>query len=99
MTKETTASTVAANVTTTAKKTKVKKPLSIPVGNKFEDQNVFVCVNGKVTIIPKGKVSEVPEEVYNEYIRAQAAKNYAYRVSENLQKQAAEEAKETGLGG
>ena len=45
----------------------------IPKGQANEDPNLFVCVNGKNYLLPKGKKSLVPPEVAEEIRRANEA--------------------------
>ena len=53
-------------------KTKLVEVL-IPRGGKNEDPNVFVAINGKTWLLPRGKTSLVPPEVAAELARAQMA--------------------------
>lgn len=54
--------------------TEVKEPekvaLFIPRGNANDDPNFFVGINGKITLLPRGKTSMVPPEVKAEYERS-----------------------------
>ena len=51
------------------------------------DPNVFISVNGKNYLLPKGQYSEVPLEIAEEYHRSQAAKeNFYKRSSEMIEK-------------
>lgn len=52
-----------------AKKVKVY----VPRGASNEDPNVFISVNGVNYLLPKGKESEVPAHIAEEYYRCQAA--------------------------
>jgi hypothetical protein len=52
-----------------AKKVKV----FIPRGASNEEPNVFISVNGVNYLLPKGKESEVPAHIAEEYYRCQAA--------------------------
>mgnify|MGYP006928571411 CR=1 FL=1 len=47
----------------------------IPRGGKNEDPNVFVAINGKTWLLPRGKTSLVPPEVAAELARAQMAQD------------------------
>lgn len=55
-------------------KTKLVEVL-IPRGGKNEDPNVFVAINGKTWLLPRGKTSLVPPEVAAELARAQMAQD------------------------
>lgn len=55
-------------------KTKLVEVL-IPRGGKNEDPNVFVAINGKTWLLPRGKTSMVPPEVAAELARAQMAQD------------------------
>lgn len=49
--------------------------VAIPRGGKNEDPNVFVAINGKTWLLPRGKKSMVPEAVRDELERAQLAQD------------------------
>jgi len=48
--------------------------LRIPRNSADEEQNVFISVNGKNYLIPKGQYVLVPPEVAAEYYRSEEAK-------------------------
>lgn len=48
--------------------------LRIPRNSADEEQNVFISVNGKNYLIPKGQTVLVPPEVAEEYYRSEEAK-------------------------
>jgi len=48
--------------------------LRIPRNSADEEQNVFISVNGKNYLIPKGQNVLVPPEVAEEYYRSEEAK-------------------------
>ena len=57
-----------------------------------DDLNVFIGLNGKNYIIPKGKTVEVPKAVAEEYRRAMTAHGYSLdhvegMIAENRQKE------------
>lgn len=52
-----------------AKKVKV----FVPRGASNEEPNVFISVNGVNYLLPKGKESEVPAHIAEEFYRCQAA--------------------------
>ena len=45
-------------------------PITIPRGDKRDDSNLFVSVNGVNYLLPKGQTSMVPPEVAQEIKRA-----------------------------
>lgn len=45
----------------------------VPRGNKNDDPNQFISVNGKNYLLPKGKASLVPKCVAEEFERSQRA--------------------------
>lgn len=45
-------------------------PITIPRGDKRDDANLFVSVNGVNYLLPKGQTSMVPPEVAQEIKRA-----------------------------
>jgi hypothetical protein len=63
--------------TTEAKTAETKKdnrvPVFIPKGYANDDPNLFVSVNGKNYLLPKGKESLVPPEVKAEIDRSRKA--------------------------
>jgi len=48
--------------------------LRIPRNSADEEQNVFISVNGKNFLIPKGQTVLVPPEVAEEYHRSEEAR-------------------------
>ena len=50
-------------------------PVSLARAGKNEEQNLFVSVNGKSWLLPKGKTSMVPPYVAAEISRAEAAQD------------------------
>lgn len=57
--------------TTKTPKTTTVRPTK---GGEREDPNLFVGINGTTYLVPKGKVSEVPDFVAAEIARSVAAK-------------------------
>lgn len=57
--------------------------LRIPRSSADEDPNIFISVNGKNWLIPKGKTVFVPPEVAEEYRRSVEAKERFISVVEN----------------
>lgn len=49
--------------------------LYIPRASNSTDPNLYVSVNGKNYILPRGKTSKVPKEVADEYNRSVRAQN------------------------
>ena len=47
----------------------------IPKGNINDDPNLFIGINGKNFILPKGKKSMVPKYVYDEIERSRKAED------------------------
>ena len=58
--------------------------LSVPRGDAKGDPNLFISINGVNYLLPKGKTSEVPAEVAEEYYRAERAKEKFFETSEAL---------------
>ena len=73
----------------TAKKVK----LFVPRGAANDEPNLLIIVNGKNYLLPRGKESEVPEEVAYEYNRAQRAQAKLDETIDKL-KEAAQKEKE-----
>jgi hypothetical protein len=53
-------------------KTEKREDIFIPKGSSREDANLFVSVNGRNFLLPKGKTSNVPSYVAAEIRRAWA---------------------------
>jgi hypothetical protein len=66
----------------TTKKTTERIFVDRGYGN--EDPNVFISVNGKNYLLPRGQYSDVPVEVAEEYRRSQAAKENFYKKSSEM---------------
>ncbi|MEA5152961.1 MAG: hypothetical protein VB039_10225 [Oscillospiraceae bacterium] len=49
--------------------------ISIPRGSDREDPNLFVAINGKNYLLPRGKRSSVPPEVAREIERSERARD------------------------
>jgi len=47
--------------------------LTVPKGYANDDPNLFISINGKNFILPKGKTTKVPAYVKEEYDRSQRA--------------------------
>ena len=62
-----------AEETKTTKKKDTRVEVHIPRGTANDEPNLFVCVNGKAYLLPKGKTSKVPPEVAEEIARAKKA--------------------------
>ena len=58
--------------------------LFIPKGYANDEPNLFISVNGKNFILPKGKTSKVPPYVKEEYERSQRAQEALDAKSEAL---------------
>lgn len=58
--------------------------LFIPKGYANDEPNYFISINGKNFILPKGKISKVPQYVKDEYDRAMRAQEALDAKSEAL---------------
>ena len=56
----------------------------IPRNAANKDPNFFVAVNGVSYLLPRGKISRVPEAVAAEIARARAAEDAMYEAQEAL---------------
>lgn len=68
----------------TAKSNPNRVALAIPRGDAKGDPNLFISVGGKNYILPRGKTSEVPPEVAEEYYRSERAKEKYFTTAEAL---------------
>lgn len=64
--------------------TKERKDVFIPKGYANDDPNLFVSVNGKNYILPKGKTSSVPVHVAEEIERSLKAQEIQDENAEKL---------------
>ncbi len=55
--------------------TEKRVDLYIPKGAANDEPNVIICVNGVLSVLPKGKTSKVPPHIKAEYERSVAAQN------------------------
>ena len=58
-----------------AKETTERVSVYVPRERTEEDPNLFVGINGKNYLVPKGKTSQVPQEVAEELERAEWARH------------------------
>lgn len=58
--------------------------LYVPKGQVNDDPNVFISINGKNFLLPKGKTSKVPVYVKEEFDRSMRAQEAFDRKSEAL---------------
>lgn len=58
-------------------KTENRVKVFVPKGYANEEPNLFVGINGKGYLLPRGKYSEVPPEVAHEIERSLAAQDAA----------------------
>ena len=58
--------------------------VTIPRARGHEDPNLFVGINGKNYLIPKGSTVEVPPEVAEEIWRAEAAEARMFDQADEL---------------
>ena len=72
---QTTAETIAAAANKTAK-------VKVPRGNIKDDPKQYVAVNGKSYLLPKGKESEVPQFIKDEFERSERAKERYFETRE-----------------
>lgn len=56
-----------------------KRTVFLERGQASEEQSLFVCVNGRTFLVPKGKTVEVPLPVYEVIENARRAREEAYR--------------------
>lgn len=59
--------------------------ITIPKGYAHEETNLFISVNGKNYILPRGKTTKVPEAVKREFERSQRAQEKLDATIERLQ--------------
>ncbi len=71
---------------TTTKSDRVK--ISVPRGDAKGDPNYFISVNGVNYLLPRGKTSEVPPEVAEEFYRAEKAKDAYYENADAMSNKA-----------
>ncbi len=70
--------------TTNTTNTESREDIFIPKGTSREDPNLFVSVNGRNFLLPKGKTSNVPSYVAKEIRRAWAAQEKADEKNDEL---------------
>lgn len=58
--------------------------IHIPRGKSREDPNLFVSINGRNYLLPRGKESIVPSFVADEIRRANEAENNFFELSDKL---------------
>lgn len=75
----------------TANTTKKLEEVFIPKGNAQDEPNLFVSVNGKNYLLPKGKTSKVPSDVAYEIKRSQRAQERYDETVDKLKEQANKE--------
>ena len=61
-----------------------KMDIYIERGSANEEPNLQVCINGVMYLLPKGKRSTVPLEVYNEIMRSRRAREQQDQRMEEL---------------
>ena len=62
--------------------------IAVPRGGEREDPNLFVGINGRNYLLPKGKTSRVPPEVAEEIRRAERAREALDATMDSLQRTA-----------
>ena len=65
-------------------KTRGRVAVSVPRGELRGDPNLVVTLNGVNYVLPRGKTSEVPEAVAEEFYRAERAKEAFYHTADQL---------------
>lgn len=75
----------------TTNTTKKLEEVFIPKGNAQDEPNLFVSVNGKNYLLPKGKTSKVPPDVAYEIKRSQRAQERYDETVDKLKEQASKE--------
>ena len=60
------------------------KTITLPRVGGTEQQSVFVCVNGRTFQVPRGKVVEVPEPVYEVLENARRQLEAARKLEDEL---------------
>ena len=73
--------------TTTTEKTEKREDVFVSKGYANDDPNQFIGVNGVNYILPKGKTSNVPSHIANEYHRSQRAQQKQDENADALQQQ------------
>ncbi len=58
--------------------------LTVPRGDLRADPNLFIGINGRNYVIPRGKTVQVPPAVAEEHYRSEAAKEAFYALSDEL---------------
>ena len=59
-------------------------PIYIERAKPNEDPNVYVSINFKTFLLPRGKTSMVPRYVYDEIMRSRSAENKYEETVDNL---------------
>ena len=59
--------------------------VTLPRAHKGEEPDLFVSINGKAYLVPKGETSEVPPEVAEEIARADKAEKRMYDEAAEMQ--------------
>ena len=62
--------------------------VAVPRGDVKGDPNLFISVGGRNYLLPRGRTSEVPPEVAEEYYRSERAKEAFFARSDELLKKA-----------
>lgn len=61
-----------------------KRRIYIERGGDHDEPNLLVSINGKNWVLPRGKESEVPEEVAQEIERSRRARERYYNTMDKL---------------
>ena len=62
--------------------------VTLPRAHRGEERDLFVSINGKAYIVPKGETSDVPPEVAAEIERAEQAEIRRYQLEAEMQAKA-----------
>ena len=73
-----------AETTKTTVNKEVREDIFIPRGANNEDPNLFVSINGKNFLLPRGKTSNVPSYVADEIKRSFKAQERSVEKSDEL---------------
>lgn len=73
-----------ANETAAKVETTNRVKYRVPKGSSKEDPNLFVAINGKTYLIPRGVEVEIPDFVAAEIERSNAARDGFYETVEEL---------------
>lgn len=73
-------------MSTTTTKAETRVEVSIPRGAEREDPNLYVGINGRSYLLPKGRKSSVPRAVAEEIARSERARDRLDETMDALQR-------------